>query len=77
MLIETILTGVIALWLGSIEIRMRTMSKDQKTLPGRKEMHDYVDIRQEMQHNQHRELKEDIKRIESKLDKVVDSLIKK
>lgn len=76
-LISIILTSVIGLWLGSMELRMRKQEDKMTRRPDRYEVIKEIDVRLEPIKVQQVELKEDIKYIRAQVDKVIDRLTEK
>ena len=62
--------GVIALWLGSIEYRWRTMSNRIYTMPDKQEVRELIDLKQEVVKAMQIEVKEDISELKQKLDTI-------
>jgi len=73
-LVSWILTGVVGLWLGSMELRMRRQEDKMTRRPDRYEVIKEIDVRLEPIKVQQAELKEDIKYIRAQVDKVIDRL---
>lgn len=76
-LISIILTSVVELWLGSMELRMRKQEDKMTRRPDRYEVIKEIDVRLEPLKVQQIELKEDIKYIRAQVDKVIDRLAEK
>ena len=69
-----IIGAVLALWLGSIEVRMRNLDARLREAPSRDEVAVEIDIRQEAIKAVQAEIKEDVNRLEHKIDKLLDKL---
>lgn len=68
---------ILSLWLGSIEWRLRNMSNELSKRPTRSESQNYIDIRQEVLRQSTGDLKDDVKRLEEKIDKLIDIQLKR
>ncbi len=62
---------IIATWVGFVEVRLSKMMQK----PDRSEVENLVDMYQEPMEVMQKELKEDIRRLEQKLDKMIDKLL--
>lgn len=72
-IIDIVVTGVVPVllaWVASVEIRFRKM----QNIPDRKEMDQSIELHQRDVRVLQQELKDDIKRMEKKLDKMIDKL---
>ncbi len=74
---EYIATTILALWLGSAEYRMRKLQDIQSKSPSREEMDKSIDLHQRVVKAIQSEIKEDINRLDNKLDKLTELLTKK
>lgn len=66
-----IVMGVISVWLGANEYRLRSLQNKVNSTADRKEIHGLIDLKVESLKLMQGELKEDLKRIEHKLDKLL------
>lgn len=71
-LLSTLPAAVLMLWLGSIEWRMRTMNSRLSEGMKATDIKEMIDLKQEALKQQQQDLKEDIHRLESKIDKLID-----
>ena len=67
-LLLEIIGGIILLWLGSMEWRFRSMSETVRNLPDKEDVTHEIELKNESLKVLQNELKEDISRIERKLD---------
>lgn len=71
-LIETITAGIIGLWLGSVEYRMRKVRERSEESPKREEVSKLIDLKQEALKVSHIDIKKDLEKLERKIDKLID-----
>lgn len=71
-LLETLISGIIALWLGSVEYRMRKLREDTNSNISRSDVSELIDLKNEASQVRHAELKEDIKEMKEKINKLID-----
>ena len=76
-LIETIVSGIAGLWLGSMEYRMRKVREDANKIVSRHDVSELIDLKAEASLVRHKELKENLAKVETKIDKLIDLQIKK
>jgi len=73
---DPILVGVIStilsLWLGSIEVRMRHLNGELRNVPSRKEVSREIDLKQASIEVMQNEIKEDIHEMKRALEKLAD-----
>lgn len=76
--IETIISGAVGLMLSSgafylrnLENRMRDLRKDVLTKPTKQEVSELIDLKNEPLKVSHRDIKEDIKELKDKIDKLI------
>lgn len=67
-LVTDLLLPIVMLWLASMEYRMRTNQDKINQVPDRKEVANLINDKLEATKVMQNELKEDIKRVEAKLD---------
>jgi DnaJ-domain-containing protein 1 len=67
-----LISVIISLWLGSIEIRMRNVRDLIGKVPSREEMKDEIAVRQEALKVLTQEIKEDIKELKLAIDKLAN-----
>ena len=67
-----ILITVVSVWFASIEFRMRNMDSRLRQTQSKKEISDEIELRQESIKVLQTEIKEDIRNIMQKLDKILD-----
>ena len=67
-----IITTVLGVWLGSVEVRMKNMQKDLHDVPTRHEVSEEITMRQEALKVMQKEIKEDIHDMKRTLEKLVD-----
>jgi hypothetical protein len=72
--ITSLLLTIAGLLFGSLEWRIRKMSDKISKLVDKESMHEYVDLKSELLRQSTSELKEDVKRLEIKIDKLLDKL---
>lgn len=72
-----VVTSIVGLWLGSVEIRLRNQNKDISQKPDRTEVDYLINIKSEATKLEVREVRDDIKRLEAKIDALVDAILKK
>lgn len=72
-ILETVITGILALWLGSMEYRMRKVVEKAEDKTSRKDVIELIDMKQEVVKAAHLDLKEDLNKIEKKIDKLLES----
>ena len=65
-----------ALWLGSAEYRMRKIRDRSEESPKRREVDHLIDLKQEAIKVSGKDTKEDIARLEKKIDKLIDLQLK-
>lgn len=68
-----LLLTVIGGWIGSIEFRMRQINDKLRDVPTREEVGNTIDIKQESIKVLQLEIKEDIKELTKKVDKLISS----
>lgn len=76
MLLEATIGMILSLWLGSTEWRLRTMSSSLRRIPSRDDVLDIVDLKQEAVKQRQVDVKEDIQRLEAKIDKLLEMVYK-
>ena len=70
------LIGTLAMaWLARLHRRLDSMDERMRNAPSRDEVKDMIEVRLEPVEVQTLEIKEDIKKLDSKLDKIIDKLI--
>lgn len=72
--LTSLLLTIAGLLFGSLEWRIRKMSDKISKLVDKESMHEYVDLKSELLRQSTSELKEDVKRLENKIDKLIDKL---
>ena len=70
--LEAIIATITAAWLGSTEWRLRTMQNKLAETATRKETQELIDLKQEALKALQREIKEDIQRVEQKIDRLIE-----
>lgn len=75
-ILEVILTAVIATWLGSMEWRLRNVANKQSRLPDRHEVREIIELKQEALRVAQQDIKNDVVRLEHKIDKMIELLVK-
>jgi hypothetical protein len=72
----TVLIGtampILMAWIGSIEWRLRTMANEFKNIPTRNEVAEQIMVRQEAVKQAQKDLQEDVRRLETKIDKLLE-----
>lgn len=72
----TVLIGtampILMAWIGSIEWRLRTMANEFKDIPTRNEVAEQIMVRQEAVKQAQKDLQEDVRRLETKIDKLLE-----
>lgn len=80
-MVEAVLLGIVStvvgLWLGSIEWRFRGMDARMRHAPDREEVERTIDMKQEAQDVMQENLREDIKELKVKLDKLLEMQLRK
>ncbi len=75
-MLEQVAVGLIlaiaSLWLGSIEYRMKKLDSESRDAMKRKEVSDLIDIKQEVGKALQSEIKEDIKALTAKLERLIE-----
>ena len=71
MLAEIIVPAIVGIWLGGIEWRMRSMDARLRDAPSRDEVNEAIEVRQEVVKAMQEEIKDDIKKMEHKLDELL------
>lgn len=71
-----IATGILLLWLSSMEIRTRAMSNKVQSTMEKQEVENLINLKQESLRILQSEIKDDIKRLENKLDQIEHLLIR-
>ena len=71
-IITAVITAVIGAWLSSVEWRMKQVREMLDRKPSRSDLKEYVELSQKDIRTLQEEIKEDIKRLETKLDKLLD-----
>ncbi len=71
-LITGLVVAVVGVWLGSMERRMRNLDARVRLSPSRDEVHKTIDLKQEAVKVLQQELKEDLKEINRKLDRLIE-----
>ena len=74
-IIASIAVAMFAAWAGFIHLELRAMKDKLSKVPERREVHNEIETRQESIKVLQQELKEACKRIDSKLDRVIDKLL--
>lgn len=67
-----IITTILGLWLGSLEYRLKKHNEQIAEKPSRKEVNVITDYRLEALKASDGDLRDDIKRLEQKVDKLID-----
>ena len=67
-----LIIAIVSLWLGSIEYRMKKLDSDSRDTMKRKEVSDLIDIKQEVGKALQSEIKEDIKALTVKLERLIE-----
>jgi len=67
-----LLGGVLSIWFGSFEIRLRNMDEKLRDVPSRKEVSTEIKVRQESIKVLQQEIKEDIRLMRRQLEKLID-----
>jgi len=65
-------TTIVALWLGSMEIRMRNLDARLRDAPSRTEVSNEIEIRMEAVKMLQQEIKEDIREMKRHLERLAD-----
>lgn len=68
-----IITSIVGLWLGSVEVRLRNTDKHMRKVPTRKEVSSEIEVRMEVLKVMQQEIKEDIKEMKHHLEKLASS----
>lgn len=71
-IMEMIIPAIAGLWIGSLEYRIRSQTLLLRDYPQKAEVKEHVDLRLQVVESQMRELKDDIHRMEKKLDKLLE-----
>jgi len=71
-ILESIVTGILLLWLGSMEYRMRRLFEVSDQKPDRIEVKELIDMKQEALKSSDADIKEDVKRLETKIDRLIE-----
>lgn len=66
----SILSAILGLWLGSVEIRMRNLDARIRNSPSRQEVSEEIKVRQESLRVIQEEIKEDIRYMRQTLEKL-------
>lgn len=69
---EGVIAGIITLWLGSTEIRMRNLNSRLTQAPSEADMQLYVDIKQEALKAEQAAQRANFARLEAKIDRLID-----
>jgi len=72
--LTSLLLTIAGLLFGSLEWRIRRMSDKISNLVDKDSMHEFVDLKTEIVRQSTKELKEDVHRLEAKIDKLPDKL---
>ena len=72
--LTSLLLTIAGLLFGSLEWRIRRMSDKISNLVYKDSMHEFVDLKTEIVRQSTKELKEDVHRLEAKIDKLLDKL---
>jgi|DEB0MinimDraft_10_1074344.scaffolds.fasta_scaffold01596_19 polyhydroxyalkanoate synthesis regulator phasin len=72
--LTSLLLTIAGLLFGSLEWRIRRMSDKISNLVDKDSMHEFVDLKTEIVRQSTKELKEDVHRLEAKIDKLLDKL---
>lgn len=75
-LLESVLGGIVVLIWGSTEYRMRRIREDLNKKIERQEVSQLIDLKQEAIKVATQDIKNDIEKIEKKIDKLIDLQIK-
>ena len=67
-----LISAIVGLWLGSVEWRLRNMEQRLRNSPDRHEVNRQIDIKQEATTAVQQELKEDMKEVKQKLDRLIE-----
>lgn len=76
-LLAALPAAVLMLWLGSIEWRLRNMHNRQSKHMDSSDIKEMIDIKNETLKSKQQDLKEDIVRLESKIDKLLELTCRK
>ena len=68
---------IISVWLGGLEWRMRSMDAKLRCVPSREEVNGTIDIKVDSLKVMQGELKEDIKELKHKVDKLISLQLRK
>ena len=77
MIIESVASGILVCWLGSMEYRMRKIREESMSKPDRLDVEKLIDLKQEVVKASHVDIKRDVARLEVKIDKLIDLQMKK
>lgn len=69
--------SIAATWIGSLEYRIRTMQSNMQNMLPKEDVNDLIDLKQAVLTSQQADLKEDLSRLEVKIDKLIDLYMSK
>ena len=72
MMLDILVGVILSLWLGSIEFRMRGMQNMLSNRMEDKNIKEMIDLKQRHIEVKQEDIKEDIKRLEDKIDKLIE-----
>lgn len=75
-ILEIIIASILGLWLGSNEWRLRNMNNELKRTLDKDDIRDLIDLKQEVLRSEQQDIKEDLRRLEAKIDKLIDLQLK-
>lgn len=67
-----LVSSIVGIWLTSIERRLKTMDARLREAPSREETDHLIDLKQEATKAVQEEIKADIIRVETKIDRLID-----
>jgi hypothetical protein len=73
-LIMAIVTGIVGLWLGRVEYKMRETDKMLRDIPDREEVIEQIEVRLESVKLLQQEIKEDVREIRRGIEKLSDKI---
>lgn len=73
-LIMAIVTGIVGLWLGRIEYKMRETDTMLRDIPDREEVIEQIEVRLESVKLLQQEIKEDVREIRRGIEKLSDKI---
>lgn len=75
--VAAIMSTVVALWLGSVEWRLRGIHQHSRTLADKREVRELIDLKLESIRQMEQELRGDIRKLENKLDEIHKLLLER